>query len=196
MIRTVNIVRSGFLDQAYYTEGVPMHSPNSRDALNSRFAQRWSVHYKVQFAYPDYAGEGITLDLSAGGLCIITDREIAPGVEMYARIVLPDNAHVDVQTATVKWCDNGQIGLEISEMERPDVLHLLQLLSRLGGSAITYARKYNPGSVTIGSGQDLGRCIVEAMERSPLLNIFTSVSQQLRAQLSRSTDAHLANTPR
>ena len=172
-----------------------MHSPNSRDALNSRFAQRWSVHYKVQFAYPDYAGEGITLDMSAGGLCIITDREIAPGVEMYARVVLPDNAHLDVQTATVKWCDNGQIGLEISEMERQDVLRLLQLLSRLGGSAITYSRKYNPGSVTIGSGQDLGRCIVEAME-GPLLNIFTSVSQQLRGQLSRSTDAHLPGTPR
>ena len=145
-----------------------MHSPNSRDALDSRFAQRWSVHYKVQFAYPDYAGEGMTLDMSAGGLCIITDREIAPGVEMYARVVFPDNAHLDVQTATVKWCENGQIGLEISEMERQDVLRLLQLLSRLGGSAITYSR------------------IVEAME-GPLLNIFTSVSQQLRGQLSRST---------
>ena len=66
-----------------------MHSPDSRDALNSRFAQRWSVHYKVQFAYPGYAGEGMTLDMSAEGLCIITDREIAPGVEMYARLVSP-----------------------------------------------------------------------------------------------------------
>src|SRR6476620_979767 len=114
-----------------------MHSPNSRDALDSRLAQRWSVHYKVQFAYPDCAGEGMTLDISAGGLCIITDREIAPGVEMYARLVLPDNAYLDVQTATVKWCENGQLGLEISEMERKDALRLLHLLSRLGGSAIT-----------------------------------------------------------
>lgn len=162
-----------------------MHSPDSRDALNSRFAQRWSVHYKVQFAYPGYAGEGMTLDMSAEGLCIITDREIAPGVEMYARLVLPDSAHLDIQTATVKWCNNGQIGLEISEMERQDALCLLQLLSRLGGAAITYSRRYNPGSVTIGSGQELGRYIVEAIEGSTLLSIFTSVSQQLRAQLSR-----------
>jgi hypothetical protein len=162
-----------------------MHSPDLRDALNSRFAQRWSVHYKVQFAYPGYAGEGMTLDMSAEGLCIITDREIAPGVEMYARLVLPDNAHLDIQTATVKWCDKGQIGLEISEMERQDALCLLQLLSRLGGAAITYSRRCNPGSVTIGSGQELGRYIVEAMEGSPLLSIFTSVSQRLRAQLSR-----------
>ena len=104
---------------------------------------------------------------------------------MYARLVLPDNAHLDIQTATVKWCNNGQIGLEISEMERQDALRLLQLLSRLGGAAITYSRRYNPGSVTIGSGQELGRYIVEAMEGSTLLSIFTSVSQQLRAQLSR-----------
>jgi len=123
--------------------------------------------------------------MSAGGLCIITDREIAPGVEMYARLVLPDSAHLDIQTATVKWCDNGQIGLEISEMERQDALGLLQLLSRLGGAAITYSRRYNPGSVTIGSGQELGRYIIEAMEGSPLLSIFASVSHQLRAQLSR-----------
>ena len=67
-----------------------MNPPYSRDALNSRFAQRWSAHYKVQFACLDYAGEGMTLDVSAGGLCIITNREIAPGVEMYARLVLPD----------------------------------------------------------------------------------------------------------
>ena len=162
-----------------------MHSPDSRNALNSRFGQRWSVHYKVQFAYPGYAGEGMTLDMSAEGLCIITDREIAPGVEMYARLVLPDNAHLDIQTATVKWCDNGQIGLEISEMERQDALGLLQLLSRIGGAAITYSRRYNPGSVTIGSGQELGRYIIEAMEGSPLLSILASVSHQLRAQLSR-----------
>jgi hypothetical protein len=173
-----------------------MNSSYSRDALNSRLAERWSVHYKVQFAYPDYAGEGMTLDVSAGGLCIITNREIAPGVEMYARLVLPDNAHLDVQTATVRWCDNGQIGLEISEMEQQDALRFLQMLSRLGGSSVTYSRKYNPGPVTIGSGQELGRYILGAMEEISLINIFTSVSQQLRAPLSRYTDAHLPGTSR
>lgn len=172
-----------------------MNPPYSRDALNSRFAQRWSAHYKVQFACLDYAGEGMTLDVSAGGLCIITNREIAPGVEMYARLVLPDNAHLDIQTATVKWYDNGQVGLEISEMERQDALRFLQLLSHLGGSAVTYSRKYDPGPVPIGSGQELGRYIVGAMEGNPLINIFTSISQ-LCAPLSRYTNAHLPGTPR
>lgn len=157
-----------------------MHSPDSRNALNSRSAERWSVHYKIQFASPDYAGEGVTLDVSAGGLCIITNRDIAPGVEMFARLVLPDDAHLEVPTAIVKWCDNGQVGLEISEMERQDALRFLELLSHLSGSAITYSRKYNPGSVIIGSGRELGRYIVGAMEGSPHQNIFTS-----RAVLSK-----------
>lgn len=173
-----------------------MNSPYSRHALNSRLAERWSVHYKVQFAYPEYAGEGVTLDVSAGGLCIITNREIAPGVEMYARLVLPDSTYLDVQTATVKWYDNGQIGLEISEMEQPDALRLLELLSRLGGSAITYSRKYHPAAISIGSGQDLRRYLVEALEGSPFTHVFTSLSQQLRAQFSRYPDAHLPGTPR
>src|SRR5215510_6923717 len=87
MTRTVNLVRSRLLrpcssKRATKPEGVSMNTPYSRDALNSRLAERWSVHYRVQFAYAEYAGEGVTLDVSAGGLCIITNRVIAPGVEM------------------------------------------------------------------------------------------------------------------
>lgn len=162
-----------------------MNSPYSRDALNSRLAERLSAHYKVQFAYPEYAGEGVTLDVSSGGLCIITNREIEPGIEMYARLVLPDKTYVDVQSAIVRWCERGQVGLEISEMEREDALALLELLSRLGGSAITYSRKYNPGSITIGSGKELGSYLVEAMQGSPLVHAFASLSQQWRHPVRR-----------
>ena len=151
-----------------------MNTPYSRDALNSRLAQRWPLHYKVQFAYPDYAGDGVTLDVSAGGLCIITNREISPGVEMYARLVLPDNAYLDVQTATVKWCENGQVGLEISEMERLDALRLLEVLSLFGESAITYSRQYNPGAITIGSYRELGRYIAEVLEGSQYRDRYAS----------------------
>ena len=64
-------------------------------------------------------------------------------------------------------------------MERPDALRLLELLSRLGGSAITYSRNYNLGAITIGSGRELGRYIAEKLEGSRLRNAFASISQQL-----------------
>lgn len=143
-----------------------MNSPYSRDALNSRLAQRWPLHYKILFAYPEYAGEGVTLDVSAGGLCVITNQAIVPGAELYARLVLPDTTYLDIQTATVKWCDDGKLGFEISAMERPDALRLLDLLSHVGESAITYARQYHEGPITIGSCRDLGRYIAEALEAS------------------------------
>jgi hypothetical protein len=181
--------------KAMKPQEVSMNTPYSRDALNSRLAERWSAHYKVQFAYPEYAGEGVTLDVSAGGLCIITNREIAPGVELYARLVLPNKTYVDVQSAIVRWSENGQVGLEISEMERQHALGLLELLSRLGGSFITYSRKYHAGSVTIGSSKDLGSYLVEAMQGSPLIHAVASLSQQLRSQFSR-YDVHVSETPR
>jgi hypothetical protein len=141
-----------------------MNPPYSRDALNSRVAQRWALHYKLQFACPDFTGEGVTLDVSAGGLCIVTNREIPRGVEIYARLVLADNTSLDVQTATVKWCDNGKVGFEISEMAPSEALRLLQLLSLFGGSAITYSKQYNAEAKIIGSCLELGKCIVESLE--------------------------------
>jgi hypothetical protein len=105
-----------------------MRTPDSRNALDSRLAQRRTVHCQIQFAYFDYAGEGMTLDLSERGLCMITNREIAPGVQLYARLLLTDSSYIDLPTATVKWCQNGQIGLQISEVEPDDERRLSDLL--------------------------------------------------------------------
>jgi len=108
-----------------------MRTPDSRNALNSRLARRWSVHYQIQFAYPDYAGEGMTLDVSERGLRMITNREIAPGVQLYARLLLTDGSNIDFQTATAKWCASGEIGLEVSEVEQDDERRLSELLHHL-----------------------------------------------------------------
>ena len=108
-----------------------MRTPDSLNALNSRLARRWSVHYQIQFAYPDYAGEGMTLDVSEKGLRMIANREIAPGVQLYARLLLTDGSYIDFPTATVKWCQSGQIGLELSEVEQGDERRLSELLHHL-----------------------------------------------------------------
>ncbi len=108
-----------------------MRKPISRKARNSRLAPRQPVHYQIQFAYPDYAGEGMTLDVSEKGLCMITNREIAPGVELYVRLLLKDGSYIDFPTATVKWCRRGQIGLEVSEVEQGDERRLSELLHQV-----------------------------------------------------------------
>jgi PilZ domain-containing protein len=108
-----------------------MRTPDSRNALNSRLSRRWSMHYQIQFAYPDYAGEGMTLDVSERGVRMITNREITTGVQLYARLVLTDGSYIDFPTATVKWCQSGQIGLEVSEVEQDDERRFSELLHHL-----------------------------------------------------------------
>jgi hypothetical protein len=108
-----------------------MRTPDSCNALESRVAQRLTVHYQIQFAYPEDAGEGMTVDVSARGLCMITNRDIAPGIHLFVRLLLTDGSTIDFPTATVKWCQNGQIGLEISEMEPSDERRLSELLTQL-----------------------------------------------------------------
>ena len=108
-----------------------MRKPDSRHALDSRLGQRRSVHYHIQFAYPDDVGEGMTMDVSERGLCMITSREIAPGVQLFARLLLTDGSSIDLPTATVKWCEHGQIGLEVSELEPDDERRLSDLLHHL-----------------------------------------------------------------
>jgi hypothetical protein len=95
-------------------------------------AQRWPAHYKIQFAYAEDAGEGMTLDLSRSGVCLISTTLIEPGVQ-YARLVLSEaeNRYIEYQTAIVRWCRKGRIGLEASSLGPDDEHRLLQLLCLL-----------------------------------------------------------------
>jgi PilZ domain-containing protein len=92
-------------------------------------ATRHSAHYQVQFAYPDYAGEGVTLDLSDSGLCMITTCEIPTGVQLYLRVLLPDSRWIEFQTARVRWCQGGKIGLEVLRSDEDQGQPCFELLS-------------------------------------------------------------------
>ena len=100
---------------------------------------RWSAHYQIQFGYPGDAGEGMTLDLSPGGLCMVTTRQIEPGVKVYARVLISevDNRYIEYETAIVKWCDKGRIGLQVSALEPDNEHRLLELLCHLAKPPLT-----------------------------------------------------------
>ncbi len=91
-------------------------------------APRWQAHYQVQFACPLLADDGVTLNLSARGLCVITSRYISPGLQLYLRLLLPKQPAVDYQIAVVKWSHNRRIGLELSAIEEEDERRLSRLL--------------------------------------------------------------------
>jgi hypothetical protein len=63
----------------------------------------------------------------------VTTRWMEPGLQLYARLLLSEeeNRYIEYQTATVRWCRKGKIGLEVSLLEPHDEHRLLQLLCRL-----------------------------------------------------------------
>lgn len=61
---------------------------------------------------------------------MITTREIPTGVQLYVRLLLPDRRCIDFQTATVRWCQSGKIGLEVSLINEDHGRPLSDLLHR------------------------------------------------------------------
>lgn len=104
-------------------------------------ASRLPAHYHIQFACPEYAGQGMTLNLSTSGLCIITAKSITPGEGIYARLILSEGTAdcIEFQSSIVRWCQYGRIGLEISLMEEADRRKLNLLLVELKRQTQTHA---------------------------------------------------------
>src|SRR4051812_38848370 len=95
--------------------------------------RRWSVYFPVQFACPEYVGDGMTLDVSAEGLCIITTVPVAANDRLYIQLLPPERSvHcIECQVATVRWCDGGRIGLELSSMTELDRERFLSVLQKV-----------------------------------------------------------------
>lgn len=100
-------------------------------------APRWSAHYHVQFAYPEYAGEGMTLDISIEGICMVTTKTIRTGEQLYIQLLLggENPSCIECQIAPVMWCRNGKMGLQLCLMEQNDKQHYLKLLQGLATTA-------------------------------------------------------------
>lgn len=98
-------------------------------------APRWQAHYQVQFACPQLADNGVTLNVSAKGLCVITSRYVSPGLQLYLRLLLPKQPPVEYQLAMVKWSQNRRVGLELLAIEEADEHRLSRLLGSLDADA-------------------------------------------------------------
>src|SRR3954471_1376635 len=104
--------------------------------LMTRRTRRWSLYFPIQFGCPRYVGDGMTLDVSGEGLCIITTVPIAAGDRLYLQL-LPAEAGIqciECEVATVKWCNRGRTGIELSsmtEIERERFFSVLQTLDQM-----------------------------------------------------------------
>lgn len=79
--------------------------------------KRWKVQYPVQVFTDGLFVEGRTVDISLEGLRVATESAIRQGACVVVRVLVPDGEYpVDCALYTVRWIDQGRIGLEASEI--------------------------------------------------------------------------------
>lgn len=95
-------------------------------------AKRWQVQYPVQLFTEDLFIEGRTVDMSLHGLSIATGRSIREGTHVFVRVLAPEGGcSVDCVLYTVRWADNGKIGLEAREISAKEQRRLQDRLTSL-----------------------------------------------------------------
>ena len=95
--------------------------------------KRWKVQYPVQVFTDGLFVEGRTVDISLEGLRVATESAIRQGACVVVRVLVPDGeCPVDCALYTVRWIDQGRIGLEASEISVTEQRRLQDRLASLG----------------------------------------------------------------
>ncbi|MBY0247760.1 MAG: PilZ domain-containing protein [Nitrospiraceae bacterium] len=95
-------------------------------------AKRWKVQYPVQVFTDGLFVEGRTVDISLQGLRVATESSITQGACVVVRVLVLDGEYpVDCALYTVRWIDQGRIGLEASEISVVEQRRLQDRLASL-----------------------------------------------------------------
>ena len=90
--------------------------------MKLRHFSRVLVQCPVECSGEDFFAEGMTINLSMGGLTITSDQQPRPGLTVKLRIFLPDDdVPVVVKQGIVAWSKGGQFGvkaLSLGDLER------------------------------------------------------------------------------
>jgi hypothetical protein len=107
--------------------------------------KRWKVRYPVQLFTEDLFIEGQTVDLSLHGLRVATERVIRQGTRVVVRVLEPEGeCAVDCVLYTVRWIDQGRIGLEAMEISATEQRRLRDRLASLGQGQEPVIKSTNP----------------------------------------------------
>src|SRR5689334_16555299 len=116
---------------------VPYTGHNDRVTTEGRMdlnrEKRWKLQYPVQLFTENMFIEGRTVDMSLHGLSVATESSIGQGACVVARVLMPEGGcTVDCLLYTVRWIDQGRIGLEVNEISVTEQRRLQARLTSLG----------------------------------------------------------------
>ena len=97
--------------------------------------KRWKVQYPVQLFTEDLVVEGRTVDISLHGLRVAADSSIKRGAHVVVQVLVPEGGcPIDGVLYTVRWIDQGRIGLEVNEISATEQRRLQAQLTSLSQS--------------------------------------------------------------
>jgi hypothetical protein len=95
--------------------------------------KRWKVQYPVQLFTEDLFVEGRTVDMSLHGLRVAAESSIRQGACVVVRVLVPEEGcAVDCVLYTVRWIDQGRIGLKAIEISAKEQRRLQERLTSTG----------------------------------------------------------------
>jgi hypothetical protein len=101
--------------------------------MNLDREKRWKVQCPVQLFTDDLIVEGRTVDISLHGLRVATDSSIKQGAHVVVQVLMPEGGcPIDGVLYTVRWMDQGRIGLEAGEISATQQRRLQDRLISLG----------------------------------------------------------------
>lgn len=107
--------------------------------------KRWKVRYPVQLFTEDLIVEGRTVDISLHGLRVATESSIKRGAHVVVRVLMPEGGcPIDGVLYTVRWIDQGRIGLEAEEISAGEQRRLQGRLTSLGLGQEPVAKSTSP----------------------------------------------------
>lgn len=107
--------------------------------------KRWKVQYPVQLFTEDLIVEGRTVDISLHGLRVATESSIKQGAHVVVQVLMPEGGcPIDGVLYTVRWMDQGRIGLEAGEISVTQQRRLQDRLISLGEGQESVAKSTGP----------------------------------------------------
>jgi PilZ domain len=110
--------------------------------MEKRARPRFTAQFRSTFSGGQQEGHGRTLDLSAGGCKIETDRPVVIGAAFECRIFAPNlDWPLRIDEAEVRWVRGNTFGLEFVKLRAAERIKLDRLVKALDAELKTVTSK-------------------------------------------------------
>ena len=100
-------------------------------SFSIRFFRRFPVQCAVSYNAGPFHGQGTVWNLSRSGWRLSGDLPMRPGESLSLTVTLPNEQHIDIPHAVVRWSRGQEFGVETVETPKHTADRLIHYVRRL-----------------------------------------------------------------